>query len=62
MPTTKSPDLPILVEAPPVIRLYIQFAVLTLLIGICAVIAGIVGGVVRDRLLNFYRRWLLYME
>ena len=62
MPTTKPPALPLLVEAPSVIRLYIRLAILSLLIGVCAVIAGIVGGVVRDRLLDVYRRWLNYLE
>ena len=62
MPTTKTPSLPILVEAPPVIRLYIRLAVLSTLIGICAVIAGIIGGVLKDRLESAYRRWLYYLE
>ncbi len=62
MPTTKTPSLPILVEAPPVIKLYIKFTLVTVVIGVCAVIAGIAGGVMRDRLLNVYRRWLNYLE
>ena len=53
--------MPFLAEPPSVISLYIRLAWLSLLIGVLAVIAGVVGSVLNDYFANLYRKWLYYL-
>ncbi len=62
MPDKKAPPLPILVESPSVISLYFRLAVLTVLVGVLAVIAGVAGSLLKDHFVNLYRKWLNYLE
>ena len=62
MHETKSASLPIIIEPPSVIDLYIQLAVITLTITIFAVIAGLIATLLRDYVQDAYRRWINYLE
>ena len=62
MPDTKTPTLPILVESPSVISLYVRLAVLTVLVGVLAMIAGVVASYLRDYFVNLRRKWLNYLD
>ena len=62
MPGTRMSPLPILVESPSVISLYIRLALLSVLIGVIAMIAGVLGSMLKDYLVNLYRKWLYYLE
>jgi hypothetical protein len=62
MPDTKTPTLPILVESPSVISLYFRLAVLTILVGVLAMIAGVLGSLLKDYVVNLHRKWLNYLE
>jgi uncharacterized membrane protein len=62
MPETKTSTIPILVEPPSVFRLYIRLALLTLIFGVSAVIAGVVGALLKDYLTVLYRQWIYYLE
>ncbi len=62
MPDTKPPTLPLLVESPSVISHYFRLAVLTMLVGVVAVIAGVAGSLLKDYFVNLYRKWLNYLE
>ncbi len=62
MPVTSKPTLPILVESPSVVSHYFRLAVLSLLIGVFALIAGVVGSLLKDYFVNLYRKWLNYLE
>ncbi len=53
--------MPILAEPSSVISLYIRLVWLSLLIGVLAVIAGVVGSVLNDYFVNLYRKWLHYL-
>ena len=62
MPETKSTSIPFLVQPPSVISLYIRLAVLSVLIGVSAVIAGVMFGLLEEYLTAFYRRWINYLD
>ena len=62
MPETRTSAMPFMLEPPSVISLYIRLALLTLTVGVCAVIAGVVGSLLRDYFLNLYRKWVNYLE
>ena len=62
MPNTMTPTMPILVESPSVISLYFRLAVLTVLVGVLAMIAGVVGSLLKDYFVNLRRKWLNYLE
>ncbi len=62
MPDKKTSNLPILAQSPSVISLYFRLALWSLLIGALAMIAGVVGGLLEDRFVNLYRKWLNYLE
>jgi hypothetical protein len=62
MPNTMTPTMPILVESPSVISLYFRLAVLTVLVGVLAMIAGVVGSLLKDYFVNLHRKWLNYLE
>ena len=53
---------PFLNEPPSVIRLYIKFALLSILIGVTAVIAGITFGLLEEYLVGLYRKWIYYLD
>jgi hypothetical protein len=54
--------MPILAEPPSVISFYIRLVWLSLLIGVLAVIAGVVGSLLNDHFVNLYRKWLYYLK
>ncbi len=62
MPNTKTHNLPILAQSPSVISLYFRLAVLTVLVGVLAVIAGVAGSLLKDYFVNLRRKWLNYLE
>jgi hypothetical protein len=62
MPAPKRSTVPILVEPPSVIELYLRLASLTMMISVCVVIVAVTGALLKDHLLNLYRKWLYYLE
>ena len=54
--------MPILAESPSVRSHYIRLIWLSLLIGVLAVIGGVVGSVLEDYFVKLYRKWISYME
>ncbi len=62
MPDTRFSALPILIESPSVVSLYIRLVAVSLLIGVSAVIAGVVSSLLKDYLVSLYRKWLYYLE
>ena len=62
MRNIRKSSIPILAEPPSVISLYIRLAWLSLLIGVLAVIAGVVGSVLEDYFAKLYRKWIYYLE
>ena len=62
MPDKKTYNVPILAQSPSVISLYFRLTLWALLIGVLAVIAGVVSGLLEDRFANLYRKWLNYLE
>jgi hypothetical protein len=58
----KKPPIPVLVEPPSVVSLYLRLALVTLVIGLVAVIAGVIGSLLNDYLENIYRKWINYLQ
>jgi len=58
----KQTKMPIILEPPSVIRLYVQLAVETLFLGIFALLAILLVSLLHDRFMNFYQKWILYLE
>ncbi len=62
MPDTRMSSKPFLTEPPSVIRLYIRLALLSVLIGASAVIAGVMFGLLEDYVTGLYRKWINYLD
>ena len=62
MPDTKSSSIPFLLEPPSVIDLYIRLALLSVLIGVSALIVGVMFGLLGDHLKGLYRKWIYYLS
>ena len=62
MPDSKSSSMPFLGEPPSVIQLYIRFALMSVLIGVSAVIAGVIFSLLEDYISGLYRKWINYLD
>ncbi len=60
MRNIRKSSIPILAEPPSVRSDYIRLVWQSLLIGVLAVIAGVVGSVLGDYFVKHYRKWLYY--
>ena len=62
MPRIKTSTTPILAAPPAVLRLYIRLAMLILIFNVSAVIAAMVGALLKDYLTDLYRQWMYYLQ
>jgi hypothetical protein len=62
MRNIRKSTMPFLAEPPSVRGQYIRLIWLSLLFGVLAVIAGVVGSMLDDYFVKLYRKWINYLE